>query len=125
MKTNKLEAMWVQDGKFKKIILIPVFQTKYTSIYCCHYCDGTFKEKDITKDHKEPLSKKGKDVPQNIVPACIECNREKADMPYLEYMRIVNARKKLKKRKDEVNLNKKYATITKVSLIENHTGNKK
>lgn len=42
--------------------------------YCCAYCG---KECYLTMDHVIPLSKGGKHVIENIVPACSECNTKK------------------------------------------------
>lgn len=64
--------------------------------YKCHYCEEcNFTDDEITKDHKKPQSKGGTDSIKNIVPACLECNRDKADTPYDEYMRVIQARKKI------------------------------
>jgi 5-methylcytosine-specific restriction endonuclease McrA len=108
------ESTWIKIGRFRKVVLIPFLQNRWIKIFKCHYCEECFMEKDITKDHKDPQSKGGEDVPENVVPACLECNREKADKSYSEYMRIVRARKKiklqklknleLKKQKDEKNI---------------------
>lgn len=42
----------------------------------CHYCR---KRKLLTIDHVIPLSKGGKHVKENIVPACRSCNSKKKD----------------------------------------------
>lgn len=93
------ESTWIKSGRFRKIILIPILQNKFIKIFKCHYCEEYFKEKDITKDHKDPQSKGGEDIPENVVPSCLDCNREKSDTSYKEYMRIVIARKKIKLQK--------------------------
>ena len=38
-------------------------------------------------DHGIPLSRGGSDYFRNLWPACVECNREKSDMPTREYRR--------------------------------------
>lgn len=120
---KRIEAVWIKierkdadDVKVsrfkykKKLILVPYRYEKnwllssdgkltldVKKYYKCHYCEKcNFTEEEITKDHKNPQSKGGTDSIKNIVPACLECNRDKADTPYNEYMRIVKARKKIK-----------------------------
>lgn len=53
--------------------------------YTCHYC-GFYGD---TIDHKVPNSKGGARTPNNCVCACIECNRNKADIGYEEYINNV------------------------------------
>ena len=43
----------------------------------CHYCHVTLTVKRITVDHQTPLSRGGLHHIDNIVPACINCNRLK------------------------------------------------
>ena len=56
----------------------------------CWYCRiplvlaGTGPER-ATKDHLTPLVRGGSDAISNIVPACIDCNRLKADMTEEEF----------------------------------------
>jgi len=47
--------------------------------YKCAYC-GTSKKK-LTQDHIIPISKGGEHTVQNVIPACMRCNREKWDGP--------------------------------------------
>lgn len=85
----RYEKVWLVDEKGKLTLDIK----KY---YRCHYCEEChFTEDEITKDHKKPQSKGGKDNVKNIVPACLKCNRDKDDKPYDEYIRILKARKKI------------------------------
>lgn len=123
---KRVEAAWIKvpksdvDAKtperFKykrKLVLVPYRYEKnwilndngrlileVKKIYRCHYCEQcNFTEEQITKDHKKPQSKGGTDSIKNIVPACLECNHDKADTPYEEYMRVIEARKKIKNSK--------------------------
>lgn len=50
-----------------------VLQEKYN--YQCFYCGKS--GSNLTKDHVIPVSKGGEDTMENIVPACMECNRRK------------------------------------------------
>lgn len=45
----------------------------------CYYCGAPTKK--LTQDHIIPLSKGGEHIPQNVVPACMRCNRAKSDGP--------------------------------------------
>jgi 5-methylcytosine-specific restriction endonuclease McrA len=42
--------------------------------YRCHYCGA---KTTLTMDHVIPLSKGGKHIKENIVPACLPCNLKK------------------------------------------------
>lgn len=50
----------------------------------CAYCGATGKK--LTADHLIPKSAGGKDELANIVPACEECNRIKADQEWRDFM---------------------------------------
>lgn len=50
---------------------------KHQYNYKCFYCREKIK---LTKDHLIPFSRGGKDDIENIVPACLPCNRRKRDM---------------------------------------------
>ena len=43
----------------------------------CHYCERTFKPRELTMDHLIPLVRGGRSVQSNLVPACKECNNKK------------------------------------------------
>lgn len=51
----------------------------------CAYC-GTNKQK-MTMDHVLPLSRGGRHCVANVVPACGQCNKMKADMTLMEWKR--------------------------------------
>lgn len=40
----------------------------------CYYCEQKKAPKELTMDHKIPLSKGGKSAKGNVVPSCKECN---------------------------------------------------
>jgi len=48
----------------------------------CHYCRDKTPIKKITRDHVVPKSKGGKLTFDNVVPACISCNQNKASFSY-------------------------------------------
>ncbi|MDM7202721.1 MAG: HNH endonuclease [Thermodesulfobacteriaceae bacterium] len=43
----------------------------------CYYCGRKVPSKELTMDHKIPLSRGGYSTRENIVPACKECNNKK------------------------------------------------
>ena len=43
----------------------------------CHYCKKRFNASELTMDHLIPISRGGKSVKGNLVPACKECNNKK------------------------------------------------
>lgn len=51
----------------------------------CHYCGG----QATSRDHKRPISKGGKNNPENIVPACGPCNQRKGSMDYDEFCKLI------------------------------------
>lgn len=65
---------------------------------CCWYCGVKLKVntvgflKSYTVDHCIPLSKDGTNDFWNLVPACAECNEDKADHLLKDYRRIKSKR---------------------------------
>lgn len=43
----------------------------------CHYCGRKVGPEDITMDHVVPVARGGTSTKGNIVPACLDCNRDK------------------------------------------------
>lgn len=43
----------------------------------CYYCKKQFPAKELTMDHKIPISRGGKTTKSNVVPCCKECNNKK------------------------------------------------
>jgi len=43
----------------------------------CHYCNEGFAASELTMDHIVPVSRGGRSVKGNIVPACKDCNSKK------------------------------------------------
>jgi 5-methylcytosine-specific restriction endonuclease McrA len=55
----------------------------------CQYCGGTFRSDDLTFDHVIPESQGGRKSWENIVAACVPCNRDKdARTPQQAGMRL-------------------------------------
>ncbi len=47
--------------------------------YTCHYCSDQFRPKELTIDHVLPKSKGGWNNWDNVVTACIPCNKKKGN----------------------------------------------
>ncbi len=45
--------------------------------YSCQYCNAVFNSEELTFDHVIPVSRGGTKSWENIVTACVECNRKK------------------------------------------------
>lgn len=54
----------------------------------CHYCGEYIIDikRDLTVDHKIPVSRGGKDHRANLVISCSRCNYDKNSLTYTEYM---------------------------------------
>ncbi|OGW36107.1 MAG: HNH endonuclease [Nitrospirae bacterium GWD2_57_9] len=58
----------------------------------CYYCGGRFKPAELTMDHLVPVTRGGRSVQGNVVPACKECNNKKKyllPMEWEEYLRAI------------------------------------
>lgn len=67
LRIGKSRGQKLQPGEWEAILR--------TYSYRCAYCG--FKHKRLTMDHVVPVSKGGKHVASNIVPACKPCNSKK------------------------------------------------
>ncbi len=56
-----------------------------TSSGKCYYCSGKFAFKELTMDHRVPLSRGGLSTKDNLVPCCKACNSRKKSMLPLEW----------------------------------------
>jgi len=45
--------------------------------HTCQYCGGSFSSEDLTFDHVVPAAQGGRRCWENIVTACVDCNRRK------------------------------------------------
>jgi len=59
----------------------------------CHYCECDLDEANRTVDHKQPKSRGGTNVPDNLVLACRDCNGDKAHLTYREYQAVLAVRR--------------------------------
>ncbi len=58
--------------------------------FACVYCLEPFDVRELSIDHKQPVSRGGTDEESNLVAACRRCNRAKGTMTYDEFMLILD-----------------------------------
>jgi 5-methylcytosine-specific restriction endonuclease McrA len=60
----------------------------------CYYCGKKFKASELTMDHLIPLTRGGRTVQANVVPACKECNNKKKYLLPMEWEEYLESLKK-------------------------------
>lgn len=70
----------------EKVSPLEVFEALKVTGFKCMYCDCDLKPHLWHLDHYIPLSKKGKNVFENLVPACRKCNLMKSSMEPLHFI---------------------------------------
>ena len=75
----------------------------------CYYCGCELTDKNRTLDHMYPRRWGGVSIPDNLVPCCKNCNRDKMDMTYNQFMKY----KSLKSKKDK---EKYYNKCVKINM---------
>jgi hypothetical protein len=84
----------------------------------CYYCNKSIPEKDVaTIDHKDPVSKGGLTVEENLVIACYKCNQEKDNMTVEEYQIY-------KQKQQEINNNEVTQFISEMIITYNNSANR-
>ena len=63
----------------------------------CHYCGRELTPKNRTLDHMYPRRWGGISIPDNLIPSCKNCNSEKMDMTYDQYMHYKQLKSKTEK----------------------------
>lgn len=65
----------------------------------CYYCGCELTDKNRTLDHMYPRRWGGVSIPENLVPSCKNCNQDKKDMSYDQFMRYRRLKTKSDKEK--------------------------
>lgn len=56
----------------------------------CPYCDTKLTIENATADHIVPISKGGNNAQVNLIVVCSECNNQRGDLDFNDYLRIKN-----------------------------------
>lgn len=56
----------------------------------CLYCNGKLNQYNATSDHIIPISNGGNNCQVNLIVCCKDCNNERGNLPFMEYLRIKN-----------------------------------
>lgn len=61
---------------------------------CCYYCGKKLDANNLTRDHLIPFSKGGTNFIENVVPACVDCNRLKHNRDYADFLNLLRIKQK-------------------------------
>lgn len=75
-----------RTASFKHVMYGLAFELKGGK-HQCRYCGRVFNDRKMTMDHMYPRDMGGPTIPDNLLPACEECNREKSNMTEEQYKR--------------------------------------
>lgn len=56
----------------------------------CIYCDGKLTDRNATTDHIVPISLGGNNCQVNLIVCCKNCNNERGNLPFRNYLKIKN-----------------------------------
>jgi 5-methylcytosine-specific restriction endonuclease McrA len=68
IKREKTKARDLRDSQWWK---------RKRSSGICYYCGGKFRPAELTMDHLVPITRGGRSMQGNVVPACKDCNSKK------------------------------------------------
>ena len=94
---------YVKNGVLYVKGYVSIEELMYTITYMvkgydkCHYCGCELTGKNRTLDHMYPRRWGGISIPENLIPSCKNCNRDKMDMSYDQFMQY----RRLKTKKDK------------------------
>jgi len=83
----------------------------------CRYCGKTSESVMLEVDHVFPVSKGGTDEPGNLVTACFDCNRGKANKPLSQIVQDDDERMAIEQQRRESEFNAKQIEEIKKSII--------
>lgn len=98
-------SAYVKDGILYVSGYVNFEELMYTATYVlkgydkCHYCGAELTEKNRSLDHMYPRRWGGVSITDNLIPSCKDCNQEKKDMTYDQFMRYKQC--KSQQEKDE------------------------
>lgn len=62
----------------------------------CIYCNNKLTIENATTDHIIPISNGGNNAQVNLVVTCFDCNNERGNVPFYDYMNLKNPKNKKK-----------------------------
>lgn len=103
--TNRAQnsSAYVKNGVLYVSGCVNFEELMYTITYVlkgydtCYYCGAELTEKNRSLDHMYPRRWGGVSIPDNLIPSCKECNQEKKDMTYEQFMRYRKLKSRMKK----------------------------
>jgi len=102
-KRAKNSSAYVKNGILYVSGYVNFEELMYTITYMvkgyntCHYCGCELTDKNRTLDHMYPRRWGGISIPDNLIPSCKNCNQEKMDMTYKQFLQY----RSLKTKKDK------------------------
>lgn len=84
----------------------------------CFYCGEKIPKEKLTLDHMYPLDLGGPTIPNNMVPACLQCNSEKSNMTCAQYKEYNLLRERKEKHLLKRNVNEYHETMRKRKIYE-------
>lgn len=81
-----------RQGKFQEVMYDITYKLKGNNR--CYYCGEEINPSKITIDHIYPQALGGPTIPQNMVPACRNCNGKKEDMTPEQFRAYMNLKDK-------------------------------
>lgn len=87
LSTAPIIAMRHDTSGSKRMKRIPTLDNQSLfrrDAWTCAYCNGTFREHQLTRDHIHPVSRGGPDEWHNVISSCKRCNNQKDDRTLAE-----------------------------------------
>lgn len=60
----------------------------------CIYCENKLTHHNATTDHIVPISENGNNCQVNLIVCCKDCNNERGNLPFMEYLMLKNPKYK-------------------------------
>lgn len=80
---NRRAQRYGVRSRFKPVVALRLLNA---SGWRCLYCNCHLSLENATFDHIIPMSRRGKNVASNLVPACCQCNESKNDVQLLNWL---------------------------------------
>lgn len=64
----------------------------------CIYCETHLNESNATTDHIIPICEGGNNTQVNLMVSCFDCNNERGNMKFIDYLRLKNPKYRGQKR---------------------------